>query len=151
MTNLHELKPALGALKKRKRVGRGEASGYGKTSGRGNKGQKSRSGGNIPPWFEGGQMPLTRRIPKRGFKNINRIEYYVINIDRLQNIQLKKNEKITPELLRDKGLIKKKNSRIKILGRGDINKPLQVVAHAFSKSAEEKILAAGGSIEVVYQ
>ena len=151
MTSLNTLRPAFGSRKKRKRVGRGESSGWGKTSGRGNKGQKARSGGKIPPWFEGGQMPLTRRVPKRGFKNINRIIYQIINIEQLQKLGFEPDTAVTPEVMQQSGILKERNTRVKILGRGTIDKPLKVSAHAFSKTATAKIVQAGGKIEVIYQ
>lgn len=149
MVSLHTLKPAAGSRKNRRRVGRGESSGWGKTSGRGTKGQKARSGGSVAPWFEGGQMPLTRRIPKRGFTNINRVEFHVINLDRFETIEMDPGKPLTPDLLHDMGIVKKKNVKIKILGRGEITKPIHIQAHAFSRSAVEKITAAGGKIEVI--
>ncbi|NIA23647.1 MAG: 50S ribosomal protein L15 [Proteobacteria bacterium] len=142
--NLH---PAPGAIKKRFRVGRGPGSGNGKTSGRGHKGQKARSGGSIQPWFEGGQMPLQRRIPKRGFKNFNRIEFQVVNVGKLAEYY-SENEEVTIESLFEKGIVKR-NLPVKILGKGDIKIPLAVKAHAFSKTAREKIEASGGKTEEV--
>ncbi|MBN2382162.1 50S ribosomal protein L15 [bacterium] len=147
--SLHTLQPAQGARKNRKRVGRGESSGWGKTSGRGSKGQKARSGVSMPGWFEGGQMPLTRRVPKRGFSNVNRVTYTTINLDCLQKLDFDKKTSITPEILIEKGLIKERNARIKILARGTVDKALSVKAHAFSRAAAEKIVAAGGQIEVI--
>lgn len=146
---LNELKPAPGAHRKRKRVGRGRASGQGGTSGRGHKGQKSRSGGSIPAWFEGGQMPLVRRVPKRGPRRIahKRIEYDVVNIKTLNLFE--EEIEVNPELLRENGIIKGKNARIKILGDGQLDKRLNVRAHRFSKSAIEKIEAKGGTVEVI--
>ena len=149
MVSLHTLKPAPGSRRNRRRVGRGESSGWGKTSGRGTKGQKARAGGSIAPWFEGGQMPLTRRIPKRGFTNFNRVEFNVINLDRFETIETDMATPLTPELMHDMGIVKKKNVKIKILGRGELTKPLHIHAHAFSRSAVEKITAAGGKIEVI--
>lgn len=146
---LNELKPAPGSKRKRKRVGRGRGSGYGGTCGRGHKGQKSRSGGSIPAWFEGGQMPLVRRVPKRGPRRLGhkRVIYDVVNIKTL-NLFDEENE-INPESLREAGIIKKKNARIKILGDGELEKQLNVRAHKFSKSAIEKIEANGGTAEVI--
>jgi large subunit ribosomal protein L15 len=146
---LNELKPAPGATRKRKRVGRGRGSGYGGTSGRGHKGQKSRSGGSIPAWFEGGQMPLVRRVPKRGPRRIahKRLEYDVINIKTLNLFE--EEVEVNPELLRQVGIIKRKNALIKILGDGELDKRLNVRAHRFSKSAIEKIEAKGGTAEVI--
>ena len=138
-----------GSRKKRKRVGRGAGSGRGKTCGRGHKGQKSRSGAKIKPGFEGGQMPLIRRLPKRGFKNPNRIEYAVVNVEKLNVFQ--PNEEVFPEKLFQTGLIKGKIQRVKILGNGELKVPLIVRAHKFSKTAKEKITAIGGKIEVIQQ
>jgi len=145
---LHELRPVPGSRRKPKRKGRGEGSGLGKTAGRGQGGQKSRSGGGVRRGFEGGQMPLVRRIPKRGFKNIFKKEYVIVNVDDL-NDRFNEGEEVTPESLKEKGLIKSVKDGVKILGRGDIGKKLTVRAHAFSKSAVEKIEAAGGKVEVV--
>jgi len=146
---LNELKPVQGARRKRKRVGRGRGSGYGGTSGRGHKGQKSRSGGSIPAWFEGGQMPLVRRIPKRGPRRIahKRFEYDVVNIKTLNLFEEEMD--VNPEILREYGIIKRKNALIKILGDGELDKRLNVRAHRFSKSAIEKIQAKGGTAEVI--
>lgn len=144
---LHELKPAEGSRKERKRVGRGMASGHGKTSGRGHKGQKARSGGGVRPGFEGGQNPLYRRLPKRGFKNPFRKEYAIINLDTLNRFEEGTN--VTPELLIEKGIVKNVRHGIKVLGNGEINVKLTVSAHKFSQSAVEKIEAAGGKTEVV--
>ena len=138
---LSELEAAPGSRKNRKRVGRGIGSGSGKTSGRGQKGQKSRSGGNPHPWFEGGQMPLYRRLPKRGFTNIFRKEYEVINIAQL--IKLKNESPITPEVLKSKGMIHKIDL-VKILGNGELTEAVTVHAHKFSKSAKDKIEKSGG-------
>ncbi|MFY9422957.1 MAG: 50S ribosomal protein L15 [Bacilli bacterium] len=144
---LHELQPVPGAIKQRKRVGRGTGSGMGKTSGRGHKGQNSRSGGGVRPGFEGGQTPLFKRLPKRGFTNIHRIEYETVNLEQL-NVFIE-GTKVDSKKLIKQGLIKKNAKRIKILGNGKLNKKLKVVAHKFSKSAEKGILEAGGSIEVI--
>jgi len=138
---LSELEAAPGSRKNRKRVGRGIGSGSGKTSGRGQKGQKSRSGGNPHPWFEGGQMPLYRRLPKRGFTNIFRKEYEVINLGQL--IKLKNESPITPVVLKSKGMIHKINL-VKILGNGELTEAVTVHAHKFSKSAKDKIEKLGG-------
>ena len=138
---LSELEAAPGSRKNRKRVGRGIGSGSGKTSGRGQKGQKSRSGGNPHPWFEGGQMPLYRRLPKRGFTNIFRKEYEVINLGQL--IKLKNESPITPVVLKSKGMIHKINL-VKILGNGELTEAVTVHAHKFSKSAKDKIEKSGG-------
>jgi large subunit ribosomal protein L15 len=147
---LNEIRPSEGSkTKKRKRVGRGTSSGHGKTSGRGHKGQKARSGGGVRPGFEGGQMPLIRRMPKRGFTNIFAKEYAILNVDELNRFE--DNTVITPELLITMGLVKGKNriDGIKILGNGDLEKKLTVRAHKFSKTAIEKIEAAGGKAEVI--
>ena len=147
---LHDLKPAPGSTKRRKRVGRGMASGKGKTSGRGMKGQGARSGGGKGPYFEGGQLPLVRRLPfKRGFTNIHRIEYKPVNLDRLQEIFGEGGQEVTPETLVEAGVIKRSDKAVAILGGGEINSALTVKAHRFSKSAQEKIEAAGGTIEVL--
>ncbi|HPT88766.1 MAG TPA: 50S ribosomal protein L15 [Bacilli bacterium] len=144
---LHELRPNPGATHSRKRVGRGIGSGLGKTSGRGHKGQNARSGGGVRPGFEGGQTPLFKRLPKRGFTNIFRKEYAIVNVGAL-NV-FRKNQRVTVEKLIEKGLIKKEYDGVKILGNGELTKPLTVVAHKFSKSAEKAILEAGGKIEVI--
>lgn len=146
---LNELKPAPGSTRKRKRVGRGNSSGKGGTAGRGHKGQKSRSGSSIPAWFEGGQMPLVRRVPKRGPRRIahKRLEYDVVNIKSLNVFE--DELEVNPELLREIGIIKRKNALIKILGDGQLDKRLKVRAHRFSKSAIEKIEAKGGTAEVI--
>ncbi len=144
---LHELKSQPGGKGPRKRVGRGIGSGSGKTSGRGQKGQKSRSGGGTRPGFEGGQMPLYMRLPKRGFKNIFRKEYVVVNVEELNKFA--DETVITPELLQESGIIKKVLPGVKILGRGELEKKLEVRANRFSKSAVEKITRAGGKVEVI--
>ncbi len=132
---------------KPKRIGRGICSGHGKTSTRGHKGQKSRSGGGVRPGFEGGQMPIYRRLPKRGFTNIFKKEYEIINVEDLNVFE--DNTKITPELLLERRIIKKIGDGVKVLGRGDISIKVDVVAHAFSKTAKEKIESAGGKAEVI--
>jgi large subunit ribosomal protein L15 len=144
---LHELKTTEGARKKRNRVGRGMSSGNGKTSGRGHKGQKARSGGGTRPGFEGGQMPLFQRLPKRGFTNINKQNYSIVNLETLNRFD--EGTEITPELLLENGAVSKLNDGIKILGKGTIDKKLTVKAHKFSSSAKEAIEAAGGKTEVV--
>jgi len=145
--NLHELRPAEGATKNRKRVGRGIGSGHGKTATKGHKGQKARSGGGKGPYFEGGQMPLQRRIPKRGFTNIFKKTYAVINLDDLAHFGA--GTVVTPELLLEKKIIGSLKDGIKVLGDGELNTALTVQAHAFSKAAMEKIQAAGGKAEVI--
>ncbi len=143
---LHNLKPAVGSNKSNKRVGRGPGSGYGGTSTRGHKGAKSRSGYKHKIGFEGGQMPLQRRVPKFGFKNINRVEYKALNLDALEALAEARNlEKITVSDLREAGLVPKK-ALVKILGNGSLTHKLEVEADAFSKKAEEAIVAAGGSV-----
>jgi large subunit ribosomal protein L15 len=143
---LHELKPPAGASTRRKIVGRGPGSGHGQTSGRGEKGQKARSGGGTHPWFEGGQLPLHRRVPKRGFTNIFRTEYAILNVQDLDRFP--SGTAVTPSLLAEAGLVRPR-AAIKILGEGSLQKALTVSAHRFSKSAAEKIQAAGGTIEVI--
>lgn len=143
---LHDLKPAPGARQRKKRVGRGEASGIGKTSGRGQKGQKSRN--TVPIWFEGGQMPIQRRLPKwGGFTNPNRVEYAVVNVSRLSEV-FDADATVDPKSLVAHGLVSR-NKPVKVLGHGEISKALTVRAQKFSKQAEEKIKAAGGTIEVL--
>ncbi len=145
---LHELKPAFGATHRKKRVGRGIGSGHGKTSTRGHKGQKSRRGyGELPAFFEGGQTPFIMRIPKRGFKNPNKKEYEIVNIKTLEE-RFEANAEVTPEILKEKGIIHCTDA-VKILGEGELSKPLTVKAHKFSKSAEEKIKNAGGTVEIL--
>ena len=142
---LHELKPASGARRARKRVGRGPGSGQGKTAGRGSKGQKSRSGYSAKRGFEGGQMPLHRRLPKRGFVNIFRKVYRTINVERLNAFD--EGTVVTPEVLQQAGMLKKGGSDVKVLGNGELKVKLTVRAHKFTKAAAEKITAAGGTIE----
>jgi large subunit ribosomal protein L15 len=144
---LHELKPNPGSSRNRKRLGRGTATGQGKTAGRGMNGQKSRSGGGTRPGFEGGQMPLYRRLPKRGFTNIFGTEFAEINVELLNRFE--EGAEITPELLKSEGILKKQLDGVKILGNGDLTKKLTVKAHKFSKTAIEKIEAAGGKAEVI--
>ncbi|MDO5707168.1 MAG: 50S ribosomal protein L15 [Andreesenia angusta] len=145
---LHELRPnAGGGSKKTKRLGRGTATGQGKTAGRGQKGQKSRSGGGVRPGFEGGQMPLYRRVPKRGFTNIFAKEYAIVNIDKLDEFE--DGTEVNAEVLKSAGLIKKELDGVKILGNGELSKKLTVKANKFSKSAIEKIEANGGKVEVI--
>jgi len=144
---LHELRPAEGSKQSPKRIGRGTGSGWGKSAGKGMKGQNSRSGGGTRPGFEGGQMPLYRRIPKRGFTNIFAKEYACINVDRLNIFE--DGTMITPELLLERRVIRKVYDGVKILGNGIIEKSLTVKASKFSKAASEKIEAAGGKVEVI--
>jgi large subunit ribosomal protein L15 len=144
---LHELKPAKGAKKSTKRKGLGLGSGLGKTAGRGHNGQNSRSGGGVRLSFEGGQMPLHQRIPKRGFTSKFKKQYAEVNVRDLNRFD--ENTVVTPELLIEAGLIKKINDGIKILGTGQLDTKLAVHAHSFSKGAEDKIKAAGGSVEVI--
>lgn len=144
---LHELKSAEGSRKERNRVGRGSSSGNGKTSGRGQKGQNSRSGGGVRLGFEGGQTPLFRRLPKRGFTNINRKEYAIVNLETLNRFE--DGTEITPALLVESGIIKAEKSGIKVLGNGQVERKLTVKASKFSQAAKEAIEAAGGSIEVI--
>jgi large subunit ribosomal protein L15 len=144
---LHELKPASGSTKHRKIVGRGRGSGHGTTAGRGGKGQTARTGSSIPAWFEGGQMPLIRRLPKRGFTNIFKRDYAIINIEILD--RFKSGQDITPALLVSEGLIRSRNDGVKVLGTGTLTKALTVRAHKFSQSAAAKIEAAGGKAQVI--
>lgn len=144
---LHELQYTEGSRKNRKRIGRGTSSGTGKTSGKGQKGQNSRSGGGKKPGFEGGQTPLFMRLPKRGFTNYTRKEYGIVNLDSLN--QFEDGTEITPELLLSTGLVKKELDGIKVLGNGELEKKLTVKANKFSKSAVAAIEAAGGKIEVI--
>ncbi len=144
---IQDIRPADGSRKNDKRVGRGVGSGHGKTSCKGHKGQKARSGGTTGLGFEGGQMPLQRRLPKRGFKNRFGVEYAVINLDQIE--VLKEIEVITPELLLEKGVVKDIKDGLKVLGRGDIRRAVTVKATSFSGSAEKKIAAAGGKTEVI--
>lgn len=146
---LHDLRPNVGSKKQRKRVGRGIAAGQGKTAGRGTKGQGARSGGGKGIYFEGGQLPLARRLPyKRGFTNINKVHYKPINLKSLADFDFDGVD-ITPEVMSAVGLIKKSTDPVVILGDGDLNVALTVKAHRFSASAKEKIEAAGGTIEVL--
>jgi large subunit ribosomal protein L15 len=144
--SLNNLRPPKGARREHKRIGRGQGSGSGKTASRGHKGAKSRSGFKRKRGFEGGQMPLHRRIPKRGFHNPFRIEYAVVNLDDLA-ARFEAGTVVTPELLRERGLVRSQGARIKVLGRGDIGLALTVRAHKFSGKAAEKIAAAGGTAE----
>jgi large subunit ribosomal protein L15 len=144
---LHALKPASGSIRERRRVGRGPGSGRGKTAGRGEKGQKSRSGYSRKLGFEGGQMPLHRRVPKRGFRNPTRKEFAYINVQVLEKFE--SGTIITPEMLLREGIVRKLRSGLKVLGNGTLTKPLTVQAHRFSAKAAETIAAAGGKTEVI--
>lgn len=144
---LHELKSAEGSRKSRKRIGRGTGSGFGRNAGKGEKGQKARSGGGVRIGFEGGQMPLYRRLPKRGFTNIFAKEYYELNVEKLNAFE--DGTEITPELLLEKKVIKKSKDGLKILGNGKLEKKLTVKAAKFTKTAVEKIETAGGKVEVI--
>jgi large subunit ribosomal protein L15 len=145
--DLNTLKPAIGSTKKRKRIGRGTGSGHGKTATKGHKGQKARSGGSIKAGFEGGQMPLQRRLPKHGFTPVERIEYSVVNLKQLDVFE--SGSTVNLETLIAKGLVNRSNINVKILGNGDIAKSLTVSATKFSQSAKDKIIAAGGTIEEI--
>ena len=145
--NLHELRPAPGAKKRRKRIGRGPGSGHGKTATKGHKGLLARSGGGKRAGFEGGQMPLIRRVPKFGFTNPFRKEYAIVNVKSLETWS--GSDTVTPQALVDAGLVKRKTLPIKVLGNGELKRSLVVQAHKFSKSAESKIQAAGGRVEVI--
>ena len=144
---LNELKPVEGARKARKRLGRGPGSGTGKTSGKGHKGQLARSGGGPRPGFEGGQLPFFQRLPKRGFNNINRKEFAVVNLNDL-NI-FNEGEVVTPEVLIARNVLKKLKSGVKVLANGTLEKKLTVKAHHFSKAAEAAIVSVGGTVEVI--
>ena len=145
---LHDLKPAPGSTAKKKRVGRGMGSGNGYTSGRGANGQNSRSGGLVRPTFEGGQTPLFRRLPKRGFNHKNKKEFSIVNVYQLNRFE--EGEEITPQKLKESGMLNKvAKSGVKILGTGLLDKPLTIKAHAFSRSAKEIIEKAGGKAEVI--
>ncbi len=146
--DLSKLKPAEGSTQAKKRVGRGPGSGLGKTAGRGSKGAKSRSGFKYKRGFEGGQMPLHRRLPKRGFTNTFRTEYAVVNLDQIE-ARFDAGSAVTPEALRDAGLVRSRHTRIKVLGRGEVTKVLTVHAHKFSGKAAEKLAAAGGKAETL--
>jgi large subunit ribosomal protein L15 len=143
--DLNTLKPALGSTKNRKRIGRGPGSGHGKTSTKGHKGQKARSGGSIKAGFEGGQMPLQRRLPKRGFTPLDRIEFSLVNLKQLEVFET--GATVDSTALVSKGLIKNSSNAVKILGNGDLSKALKVTATKFSQSAKDKIVASGGTFE----
>ncbi len=145
--DLSNLKPSPGSKKKSKRVGRGDGSGHGKTSCRGHKGQGARAGGGPRPGFEGGQMPLIRRVPKRGFHNPFKTSAAVVNLGQLEIFA--SGSEVTPELLLERGLVRVKGERIKVLGEGSLSKPLTVKAHGFSSKAKEKIEALGGKAELI--
>lgn len=146
---LHDLQPNEGSRKKRKRVGRGISAGQGKTAGRGTKGQGARQGGGPSPYFEGGQLPLVRRLPfKRGFTNIRKVEYVEVNLDKLENL-FAKNDVVSPEALANAGVMKDLSKPVVVLGRGKITKPLTVKVHRVSATAKEAIEKAGGSVEVL--
>ncbi len=146
MAELHDLSPVPGSRRDRKRKGRGPGSGNGKTAGRGENGHNSRSGGGVRPGFEGGQMPLQRRIPKRGFHNKFRVEYQVVNVRDLNRLDV---DEVTPEVMRAKGLVSSARLPVKILGSGEVEKAFNVTAHRFSGTARSKIEAAGGSVSLV--
>ncbi len=144
---LNELRPAEGARKKKRRVGRGPGSGSGKTCGRGHKGQKSRSGGSIPAWFEGGQMPLARRVPIKGFKSLNRKTHEVINVADLERSGLE--GEVTVDVLRASGVVTGSRKPVKVLADGEITRAITLKVHAISAKAREKVEAAGGTVELV--
>lgn len=146
MIELHNLRPSKGSRKDRKRVGRGPGSGTGKTSGKGHKGQNSRSGGGVAAYFEGGQMPLQRRIPKRGFTPLNRVEYQVVNVGRLDRVD---GADVTPESLRACGLIRSLKKPVKLLAQGDVSGAYNVSVHKISEAAKSKIEGAGGSVTLI--
>ena len=146
--DLSNLQPPEGAKRPPKRVGRGDGSGTGVTAGRGHKGQQSRSGYSSKRGFEGGQMPLHRRVPKRGFHNLFRVEYAVVNLDTLSD-RFEDGAEVTPEVLRERGIVRRRHARIKVLARGELSKKLSVKAHRFSGKATERITAAGGQVEVL--
>jgi large subunit ribosomal protein L15 len=146
--SLNNLHPAKGSTHKKKRLGRGPGTGLGKTAGRGNKGQKSRSGYSSKTGFEGGQMPLHRRLPKRGFTNIFKKQWIEVRLDALEN-SFAADDEITPEVLHERGIIKKAKHDIVVLGNGDVTKALKISAHRFTKSAREKIEKAGGTANVI--
>ncbi len=144
---IHELSPAQGARKKRKRVGRGPGSGHGKTACRGHKGQRARAGGGSRPGFEGGQMPLQRRLPKRGFTNLFKKEYNVVNTGDL--VRFGAEATLDMDVLKEAGLIKRKKARLKLLAKGEITQPVIIKVHKVSKAAREKVEAAGGKVEIL--
>ena len=144
---LEELQPAPGAKKKRKRVGCGTGSGHGKTATRGHKGQRARSGSKIHPWFEGGQMPLQRRVPKRGFHNVFKKIYAIVNVEDLKRFSA--DAVVDAKAMREAGLINKRNVKVKLLGRGDIDRPLRITVDACTKSARALVEKAGGQIQII--
>jgi len=147
---LHELRPAPGSTRRRKRVGRGIAAGQGKTAGRGTKGQKSRSGGSLPPYFEGGQLPFVRRLPfVRGFTNIFKVHYHPVNLKHLDAARFPADAEVTPETLAAAGLIRSAKKPVVLLGDGDVGRPLKVKVHRISASARAKVEAAGGTVEIL--
>jgi len=146
--SLNNLKPAAGSTHKKKRVGRGPGSGLGKTAGRGNKGQKSRSGYSSRPGFEGGQMPLQRRLPKRGFTNIFKKQWLEISLAKIEE-SFNAGDEVTPEILHERGLIKKAKHDVVILGTGEVTKALKISAHRFTKTAKEKVEKAGGTATII--
>lgn len=141
---LDSLKPSKGAVRKKKRIGCGIGSGHGKTATKGSKGQKARSGGKVRPGFEGGQMPLQRRLPKRGFKSLHRVEYAIVNLESLNRFE--PGTLMDKQVLKEKGLIKHIHDKVKILGKGKLKSPLRVKADAFSRAAKEKIVRRGGEV-----
>ena len=144
---LNELKPARGAVRPRKRIGRGQGSGTGGTAGRGHKGHSSRSGGGSAVGFEGGQMPIQRRLPKGGFTNINRVEYQVVNVSSLSVFEA--GAEVTPATLKERRLARKATMPVKLLGRGEVDRAVRISVHAVSESARRKVEAAGGTVELV--
>jgi large subunit ribosomal protein L15 len=147
MMDLNSLKPAIGSTKNRKRIGRGIGSGHGKTATKGHKGQKARSGGNVEPGFEGGQMPMQRRLPKRGFNPLSRKEYALVNLGQMEVFDA--GQSVDVEVLLSSGLVSKVRDGIKVLADGDLTKALNVKAHKFSAAARAKIVAAGGTAEEI--
>jgi len=146
---LGTISPPKGAVKKRKRLGSGVGSGQGKTSGKGHKGQRARSGSKIKPWFEGGQMPLQRRLPKIGFNNPNKVVFQLVNLDDISRKGLV--GEITPESLKEAGLIRSFKKPVKLLGRGDVSAELQINVHAASTSASDKVAKAGGTVQIIVE
>jgi large subunit ribosomal protein L15 len=147
MMDLNNLKPAIGSTRNKKRIGRGTGSGHGKTATKGHKGQKARSGGNVEPGFEGGQMPMQRRLPKRGFNPLNRKEYALVNLGQLEIFEA--GQSVDVEAFLKSGLVSRLRDGIKVLADGEITKPLSIKAHRFSSAAKAKIEAAGGTVEEI--